>query len=127
MEESLSEFILRFKEQDNINIVKDVQRYEVLLKKFPLVLKTLTQYNNIAYYLQKAGANKEAIYLLEKILEKFPKRMVAYYNLGDAYWALGEKKKAKKAYLTYIKMMKVKGKEKRIPKVVRDRILEATL
>ncbi len=123
MEKTLSEFILRFEELDNKNIIKDVKRYEVLLKKFPLTVKTLTDYNNIAYYLQKAGTNKEAVYLLEKILEKFPNRTVAYYNLGDAYWELGEKKRAKKAYLTYVEMMKAKGKEKRIPKVVKDRAI----
>jgi len=84
--------------------------------------KTLTHYNNIAYYLQKAGANKEAIYLLEKILEKFPKRTVAYYNLGDAYWELGDKTKAIGAYQTYIEQMKVKGKSKKIPQIVKDRV-----
>ena len=106
---------------------KDLKTYnkeffQKMLPQKPIEKKTLTTYNNIAYYLQKAGVNKEAVYLLEKILEKFPKRMVAYYNLGDAYWALGDKKKAKKAYSTYIKMMKAKGKEKRIPKVVKQRV-----
>ena len=84
--------------------------------------KTLTTYNNIAYYLQKAGANEEAVFLLEKIIEKFPSRTVAYYNLGDAYWALGEKQKAMKAYTTYIEQMCQKGLQKKIPKVVLKRI-----
>jgi len=83
---------------------------------------TLTYYNNIAYYLQKAGANEEAIYLLKKILEKYPNRTVAYYNLADAYWALGEKKKAIASYTTYMAQMSNAGKEKRIPQVVRDRV-----
>ena len=109
--------------------IKDVnyQYLDYYLEHYQLSKKTLTTYNNIAYYLQKAGSNEEAVYLLEKILEKFPKRMVAYYNLGDAYWALEEKEKAKKAYSTYIQMMKAKGKEKRIPKVVRDRVLSKVL
>ncbi len=72
---------------------------------------------------KKQGQNKEAIYLLEKITAKFPNRTVAYYNLGDAYWALGDKKKAKKVYKIYIKQMKQKGKQKRIPKIIKDRIL----
>jgi len=84
--------------------------------------KTLTQYNNIAYYLQKAGANEEAVYLLEKIVAKFPNRTVAYINLGDAYWALGEKDKARKAYTTYIEQMCDKGLQKKIPKEVLDRV-----
>jgi len=81
----------------------------------------LEKYNNMAYYLQKAGSNKEAIYLLKKILKKYPTRTVAHYNLADAYWALGEKKKAVASYKTYIKQMKEKGKTKRIPKVVKQR------
>jgi len=84
--------------------------------------KNLTTYNNIAYYLQKAGANKEAIYLLEKIIKKFPNRTVAYYNIGDAYWELGEKEKARKAYSTYIEQMCHKGLQKKIPKKVLQRV-----
>ena len=64
------------------------------LKKQPIIQKTLTQYNNIAYYLQKAGANNEAIYLLEKILNKYPNRTVAHYNIADAYWDIDNKQKA---------------------------------
>ena len=94
----------------------------VFLQNIPLSHKIVTTYNNIAYYLQKAGANKEAAYLLEKIIEKFPDRTVAYYNLGDAYWALGEKQKAIKAYTTYIEQMRHKSLQKKIPKVVLERV-----
>ncbi|MEN8304642.1 MAG: tetratricopeptide repeat protein [Campylobacterota bacterium] len=99
----------------------DLATLKEILNDIRLSKKTLTQYNNIAYYLQKAGANEEAIYLLEKILKKFPNRTVAYYNLGDAYWVLGEKEKAVKAYGTYIEQMKAKGKSGKIPKIVLDR------
>ena len=84
--------------------------------------QTLTSYNNIAYYLQKAGANEEAIYLLEKIIAKFPQRTVAYYNLGDAYWAVGDKTKAIKAYTIYIEQMCKAGKDKKIPALVIKRV-----
>ena len=84
-------------------LIKSIDIEDIKINK-----KNLTTYNNIAYYLQKAGANKEAIYQLEKILEKYPNRTVAHYNLADAYWALGEKKKAIKAYTTYIEQMKEK-------------------
>ena len=59
---------------------------------------------------------------LKKILKKYPNRTVAHYNLADAYWALGEKKKAIASYTTYIEQMCNAGKEKRIPQVVRDRV-----
>ena len=59
---------------------------------------------------------------LEKIIKKFPNRTVAYYNLGDAYWALGEKEKAINAYTIYVEQMCHKGLQKKIPKVVLKRI-----
>jgi len=99
----------------------DVDVLKAILNEIKIEKKTLTPYNNIAYYLQKANANEEAVYLLEEIIEKFPKRTVSYYNLGDAYWALGRKKEAKKVYETYVKQMIAQGKEKRIPKVVKER------
>ena len=120
---NLKEFILKCKSRNKklLNSVSE-QYLDYYLEHYSLITKTLTPYNNIAYYLQKAGANEEAVYLLEKILEKFPKRTVAYYNLADAYWALGEKKKAIEAYMTYIEQMCNAGKSKRIPQVVLDRV-----
>ena len=95
---------------------------KAILLDIGLTKKNLTIYNNIAYYLQKAGANEEAIYLLEKIIERFPDRTVAYYNIGDAYWDIGEKQKAIKAYTTYIEQMCNKGLQKKIPEVLMKRI-----
>jgi len=78
--------------------------------------------NNTAYYLEQSGAFEETINLLGKIIDKDPNRAVAYVNLGDAYWGLGEKNKAQKAYKIYIKLMKEKGKEKQIPSSLLERI-----
>ncbi|WP_324172524.1 tetratricopeptide repeat protein [Sulfurimonas sp.] len=100
----------------NINAIKNI------LKEIKISKNTLVNYNNIAYYLEKAKAYPESIYLLEKILKKYPNRTVAYINLGDAYWGLANKEKAKQAYSTYIKQMKEKGKKRKIPKVVLERI-----
>jgi len=112
----------KFKEKKSINIIKkfSLEKLDIFLENIS-IRKNLTKYNNIAYYLQKANANKEAVYLLEKILEKYPNRTVAHYNLADAYWELGEKKKAISSYRTYMEQMKEKGKTKRIPKVVKQR------
>ena len=78
--------------------------------------KTLQKYNDIAYYLQQAKANDEAIFLLENIIEKFPNRTVAYLNLADAYDGKNETEKAKINYEKYISLMKKSGKENKIPK-----------
>ena len=101
----------------------DIETLKVILDDIKIKKSTLETYNNIAYYLQKANANEEAIYLLEKILKKYPNRTVAHYNLADAYWAMGDKKKAIASYKTYIEQMKAKGKAKRIPKIVKERAL----
>jgi tetratricopeptide (TPR) repeat protein len=116
--ETLEKEIKRKEHLDYYNI----EYLESFLYVHSLSQKNLTAYNNIAYYFQKANANEESVYLLEKILEKFSKRTVAYYNLGDAYWALGQKKKAVKIYTTYIEQMCNGGKQKLIPIKVKDRI-----
>ena len=111
--------------QKNYSLIKDlllndgIYRY---LSLFPISKINMPKYNDIAYFLQEAKAYHESIYLLEKILEKFPNRTVAYLNLGDAYWGLENKGKAIEAYQTYIKQMKENGKEKKIPKVVLERV-----
>ncbi|MGB5919380.1 tetratricopeptide repeat protein [Arcobacter sp.] len=89
-----------------------------LLNEYRLLPVNLTPYNNLAYYLEQTGAYKESIYLLKKILEKYPNRIVAYINLGDAYLGNKQKDKAIKAYKKYIELMKKTGKEKKIPKRV---------
>jgi len=94
-------------------------------KKYFIELGT----KDINFFVQKinlenynCNVQKISILKLEKIIEKFPKRTVAYYNLGDVYWALGRKKEAKKMYVTYVKQMTAKGEVKRIPQVVKQRI-----
>ena len=84
--------------------------------------ETIAISNDVAFFIGEAGYYEEASYLLEKIIKKFPNRTVAYYNLGDAYWALGKKQKAIKAYTTYIEQMCDKGLQNKIPKVVLERV-----
>ncbi len=84
----------------------------------------LSQYNDIAYYLEQSGLYEEAIYLLEKITNQHPDRTIAYINLGDAYWGLGNKGKAQQAYRTYVKQMKTNAIGAKIPEQVLERITE---
>ncbi len=79
-------------------------------------------YNDLAYYLEQYGLRSEAIHILEKIIITYPNRTVAYINLGDAYWGLGEQEQAKEAYEKYIELMKTNGKENKIPQRVYERI-----
>ena len=121
---NLKDMISSLKEKNSVKKMQyfDISLIENTIGRIPLTFKTLTSYNNIAYYLQKAGANNEAVLLLKKIVAKFPNRTVAYYNLGDAYWALEDKEKACKAYIIYIEQMCDKGLQKKIPKKVLERV-----
>ncbi|MDD3597508.1 tetratricopeptide repeat protein [Sulfuricurvum sp.] len=91
-------------------------------KESPINVSSVVSYNNLAYNLEQSHDYNTSAYLLEKIIEKFPDRTVAYFNLGDAYYGLGQKDKAIKAYQTYIDQMKKKGWEKKIPKRVLERV-----
>ncbi len=84
----------------------------------------VSKYNDIGYYFERSGLFNEAVYLLEKVIEKFPNRTVAYINLGDAYWGLGEIENAKQAYRSYIALMRDAGRESRIPEFVLSRVEE---
>jgi tetratricopeptide (TPR) repeat protein len=95
-----------------------IENINEVLKAQELTTKTLQKYNDIAYYLQQANANEEAIFLLEKIIEKFPNRTVAYLNLADAYNGINENEKAKENYEKYINLMKQDNRESKIPKRV---------
>lgn len=106
---------------------RDLYRYDIiyfwtLVEYIPFSNKNITLYNNIAYYLQKIYKNTEAIFLLEKIIEKYPNRIVAYYNLADAYWGNYNTKEAKKAYKKYIELMIKENKEDKIPNIVKERV-----
>ncbi len=95
-----------------------------LVKDLTITHEHLTFYNDKAYYLEQSGLYEEAINLLEKIINQHPNRTVAYINLGDAYWGLGNKDKAQQTYKTYVKQMKANAKGTKIPKQVLERIEE---
>lgn len=97
----------------------DIDSIEELLTNNPIDKQNNDNYNNIAYVLSMNGNQTGAIYLLQKILAKFPNRVVAYLNLADSYWNIGEKEKAVENYKKYISLMKSQKKDlKKIPKQV---------
>ncbi len=115
---------LNYNKTDNslIDLFGDEIVLKFLLNNIELTNQNVQKYNDIAYYLGKSKANKEAIFLLEKIVELFPKRTVAHINIGDAYWDVGEKQKAKESYKKYLSQMKSSGKEDKIPTQILKRI-----
>ncbi|WP_294322971.1 hypothetical protein [uncultured Chryseobacterium sp.] len=95
---------------------------DLLLENFPITPKTINDYNNIAFYTHENKSYHESLFLLEKILEKDPNRVVAWLNIADTQWMLNNSHDAKNSYQKYITLMKIQKKDlNRIPKRVYDR------
>lgn len=89
----------------------------------PLTAENVIDYNDIAFYnTSTKDGNMASIFLLNEIISNFPDRVVAYLNLGDSYWEINNKLKAKESYQKYINLMKIQGKDSsKIPKRVFER------
>lgn len=77
-------------------------------------------FNDYGFLLQQAGRNEDAVTILNIVVKNAPKRMVAYLNIADAYWALGEEAKSSQNYKKYISLMQSAHNNK-IPKRAIDR------
>lgn len=77
--------------------------------------------NDYAYFLSLAGRNKEAKPILANIISLVPGRTVAYLNLADVEWTLGQKTAAKAHYKQYWKLLGSKAANV-APKRVQERI-----
>lgn len=85
-------------------------------------INNIAKWNDIGYYLEQGRAYKMAVEILEKVVDKAPNRVVAWLNLADAYWGLGNQVKSQFYYQKYLKMMESQHKNlMRIPQRVYDR------
>ncbi|WP_267404179.1 MULTISPECIES: tetratricopeptide repeat protein [unclassified Chryseobacterium] len=108
----------------NYNFKYSIPEICELLENIPINDDNVDKYNNLTYYLSKINQDKQilAVYMFEKIIEKFPERVVAYLNIADTYWELEDKDAAKENYKKYIALMKSQNKDlKRIPQQVWER------
>ncbi|MGH7066181.1 MAG: tetratricopeptide repeat protein [Acetobacteraceae bacterium] len=78
--------------------------------------------NNYGFFLEEAGHAYDAIGPLQDALELDPGRIVAYLNLGDAFFAIGNKDAARSNYAEYRKRMGVAGRTDKIPHRVLERL-----
>jgi hypothetical protein len=79
--------------------------------------------NDIAFMISEAGDFNRAIIMLNKVLTVDSNRVVAYLNLADSYWGIGDKSNAAINYYKYVELMKVQQKDlKRIPSYVYKRL-----
>lgn len=100
-----------------LNFINDNTRTNITITP-----ESVNTYNDIGFFLEQGKKYPEAITVLEEVIKAYPDRTVAYINLGDAYFGLQNKVKAKEAYFKYIDLMKNEGKESRIPKRVFERV-----
>ena len=119
---SFNEIHQYYKTDDVNERYSGIGRIQAYLERYPLTPNNLSKYNDIGYFLEQKGLYHESVYLLNKVITKFPNRTPAYLNFGDAYWELKDHVKAKQAYNTYITLMKKSGKEAKIPKRVYERV-----
>ncbi len=112
--------------EKNLKNKKEINIDELYLDNqfllYPLDNNNVVSYNNTAFYLEQNKNYNLAVYLLKKIIEKYPSREVAYINLGDAYWESGNKKGAVQSYQNYVQKMYNLGKQEKIPERVLNRI-----
>ena len=100
----------------------NTKELDFLLKKTVLDNKSVNNYNNLAYHLEQNKQYETSCYLLIKIIDKYPNRVVAYLNLADAYWGLDRQNKAKESYQKYLSLMKSQNKDlSKIPQRVYER------
>ncbi len=111
----------KFKNPKKYDLKYTIEDFGELLRNNPINANNIDKYNNLAYYLSEMD-NNISIYLLERIINKFPDRTVAYLNLADSYWGIGEKERAVENYKKYIELMKLQNKDlKKIPQRVWER------
>jgi hypothetical protein len=77
--------------------------------------------NDLGFLFEESGHYGEAVELLSYIVSNNPDRVVAYLNLADAYWGLGNKKQAAENYKKYNSLMVQSGKTAKVPKRVIER------
>jgi tetratricopeptide (TPR) repeat protein len=86
----------------------------------PIQAKNVRAANDIAYFLEQANQLDAAQVFLDKVIERFPEREVAYLNRGDVFFKRGQSSynKAEKDYQTYVALMDKRGLQAKIPRRV---------
>lgn len=81
----------------------------------------ITKINDLAFKLENINPTV-SINVLQKIIQKYPDRVVAYLNIANSYWNIGQKGKAIENYKIYLSLMKSQKKDlKKVPRYVQDR------
>ena len=108
--------------KNNKNFDVDESRIDWYINRYNIDQKNVSIYNDIAFYLGEGHNYNSSLYILKKIIKIYPNRIVAYLNIADVYWEIGNKDHAKVYYQEYISRMDKIGKKSIIPKRVFQRV-----
>ncbi len=78
--------------------------------------------NDYGYALQRSRQIKEAVTVLELVIQHAPDRAPARLNLADALWDLDRRDEAARHYAEYSRLMRAAKRDGQIPKRVPQRI-----
>lgn len=120
VDNSLIEFREYIKNNKNFDV--DESRIDWYINRYNIDQKNVSIYNDIAFYLGEGHNYNSSLYILKKIIKIYPNRIVAYLNIADVYWEIGNKDHAKVYYQEYISRMDKIGKKSIIPKRVFQRV-----
>jgi hypothetical protein len=78
--------------------------------------------NDLGFFLSEAGLNDRAVPVLRRVVARAPDRTVAYLNLADAEYTLGDAETARGHYRQYLTLMERAGNARKVPPRVADRV-----
>ena len=79
--------------------------------------------NNYAFFLEQTDGLYLSQKILRKVLDLQPSRVIAYLNIADVLWKLGELTEAEEHYGIYLEMMTDRELTDQIPLRVHERII----
>jgi TonB family protein len=104
-----------------------LETWDEALKKADIQKKDyIAPLNDYGFYLQETGHDEPAVRVFRKVVALEPSREVAYLNLADSLWKLGDKDEAAPLYEKYKALMKSENLSSKVPTRV-DSTLKAVL
>ncbi|MHA7683304.1 tetratricopeptide repeat protein [Cupriavidus sp. PET2-C1] len=123
IERSLMEFRLASRNKEKLSqYILSITSYDASEFSEHVSVENVVILNDIAYFFVESGRSDDAIPLLNSIVQKFPRRIVAKLNLADAYWNIGVGDRASILYGQYYRAMISGNMKGMVPERVIDRM-----
>ena len=80
----------------------------------------IARLNDYAFFLQETDRDDQAVPIFREVINEDPEREVAYLNLADSLWRLGEPDEANQFYDRYRKLMIAHHLKQQVPSRVQQ-------